>query len=85
MEKAYDIKALGQLVAEEAKKDGLTIAEDAIEKLAKASYLGMKAWAKESAVLSENKFDDFAAAFYDQADGFVVPQIERLDLNGDGK
>ncbi len=85
MEKAYDLKALGQKIKEEAQKEGLTITEEALEKLGKAVYLGSKSWAKESAVLSSTKIDDFIAPFYDQADAFVVPQIEKLDLDKDGK
>ena len=85
MEKAYDLKELGQMIKEEAAKDGLTIAEEALEKLGKAVYLGTKRWGKESAVLSETKIDDFAAPFYDQIDQFVIPQIDKIDLDGDGK
>lgn len=85
MQKAYELKALGEMVIAEAKKDGLTIAEEAVEKLAKAIYFGGKKWASESAVLSENKVDDFAMNFYGYADQFVVPQIEKIDIDGDGK
>lgn len=85
MEKAYELKALGEMIVAEAKKDGLALAEGAVEKLAKAVYLGSKAWAKESAVLSETKVDDFFMPFYDHADGFVLPQIEAIDIDGDGK
>lgn len=84
MNKAYDIKELGQMIIEEAKKDGLTIAEEAVEKLGKAVYNGTKKWAQESAVISETKIDDFIAPFYGQIDQFVVPQIEKIDLDGDG-
>ena len=82
--KAYDLKVLGQKIKEEAAKDGLLMAEETIEKLAKAAYFATKAWAKESAQLSETKIDDFIAGFYDQMDPFVIPQIEKLDLNKDG-
>lgn len=85
MEKAYDLKVLGEIIKAEAKKDGLTIAEDAVEKLGKAVYNGTKKWAKESAVASATKIDDFIAPFYDQLDAAVVPQIEKIDLDGDGK
>lgn len=85
METAYELKALGLKIKEEAAKDGLTLAEETLERLAKAVYIGTKAWAKESAVKSETKIDDFIAPFYDQMDAFVIPQIERLDLNKDGK
>lgn len=85
MKEAYSLEELGQIIKEEAAKDGLTIAEEAVEKLGKAVYNGVKRWGKESAVLSSNKVDDFIAPFYDQMDGFVNPQIEKLDLDGDGK
>lgn len=85
MEKAYDLKALGEKVKEEAKKEGLTFAEEAVESLAKAAYKGFKEWMKESAVLSETKIDDFLAPFYDQVDAIVMPQIDKIDLDKDGK
>jgi len=84
MDKAYDLKALGQKIAEKAKEDGLHLAEEAAEKLAKAAYFGVKEWAKGSAGLSANPIDDFAAKFYDQLDRFIIPQIEKLDLDHDG-
>lgn len=85
MEKAYSIKEFGQMVIEEAKKDGLTLAEEAAEKLAKAAYLGQKRWLKESAILSANKVDDVFVPFYDIADGIVLPMIDKIDIDGDGK
>lgn len=85
MEKAYELKALGEMIVAEAKKDGLVLAESALEKLGKAVYNGSKSWAKESAVVSDNKVDDFMSAFYDNVDAFVLPQIEKIDLDGDGK
>jgi hypothetical protein len=86
MEKAYELKALGLKIMEEAKKDGLTIAEEAAEKLAKAAYIGTKNWFQESAALSENKVDDFISPFFSMADGLVLPQIEAvIDFDGDGK
>jgi len=85
MEKAYDIKELGQRIIAEAKKDGLVILEDAAEKLAKASYIATKGWAKDSAVLSETKIDDFLAPYYDALDAVVMPKIDAIDLDGDGK
>ncbi len=84
MEKAYDLKDLGKRISENAKADGLHIAEEAAEKLAKAVYFGVKEWAIESAVLSENKVDDFAVKFLDYADQYVLPQIEKLDLDHSG-
>lgn len=84
MEKAYDLKALGEIISAEAKKEGLTIAEDALEKLGKAVYQGTKQWAKESARLSDSKVDDFIAPFYDHLDSVVNEQIEKVDLDGSG-
>lgn len=84
MEKPYDLKALGEKIKANAAADGLHIAEEAAEKLGKAVYFGVKDWAKESAAKSENKVDDFVANFYDQIDAYVVPQIEKLDLDKDG-
>jgi hypothetical protein len=85
MEKAYDIKDLGKKVKEEAMKEGLTFAEEAVEALAKAAYFGFKAWLVESAPLSDTKIDDFLLPFYDHIDKLVLPQIEKIDLDGDGK
>ena len=85
MKEAYKLKDLGEMVLEEAKKEGLQIAEEAVEKLAKASYVGTKRWLKESAVISENKVDDFVAPYLDGLDAIVLPQIEKIDFDGDGK
>lgn len=85
MDKAYELKALGQYIKEEAAKDGLELAEQTLEVLAKSVYFGTKRWMKESAPLSETKIDDFIAPFYDNADPYVIPQIEKIDLNKDGK
>lgn len=85
MEKAYDLKALGQKIKEKAAADGLHLAEEAVEKLAKAAYLGFKEWAQESAVVSTNKIDDMFAPAYNFADALVLPQIEAIDLDGDGQ
>lgn len=85
MTKAYDLKALGELIISNAKKEGLTVAEDAVELLAKAAYNSLKEWGKESAKLSETKIDDFISPFYDQLDSLVLPQIAKIDLDGNGK
>ena len=81
---AYSLKLLGQKVIEKAKAKGLPLAEEAAEQIASAAYLGVKEWAQESAVASENKIDDFIAPFYNQIDGFVLPAIEKIDLDGSG-
>lgn len=85
MQQAYELKALGEKILAKAKEDGLTIAEEAVEKIAKAAYLGTKEWAKESAAISDTKIDDFVMPALDYLDGFVLPQIDKIDLDGDGK
>lgn len=81
----YSLKALGNMIRERAAARGLTLAEEAVETLAIAAYEGTKDWGMQSAVLSDNKVDDFIAPFYGQLDGFVIPQIQKIDLDGDGK
>jgi hypothetical protein len=81
MEKAYDLKDLGLKL----KAAGLPIAEEALEHAGAKVYQAFKQWAKESAVVSETKIDDVVAPFYDQLDPMVIPLIEKLDLDGDGK
>lgn len=71
MEKAYDLKALG----EKLKAQGLPVLEDTAEKVYKAT----KEWAQESAIISKNKIDDVVAPFYDQLDKLVLPQIDKID------
>jgi hypothetical protein len=83
-DQAYSLKILGEKIVAKAKEKGLTLAEEAVETLAASVYLGMKDWAVESAVASENKIDDFIAPFYSQIDNFVLPQIQKLDLDGSG-
>jgi hypothetical protein len=85
MEKPYELKALGQAIVARAKEDGLELAEEAVETLAKAAYLGMKDWAKASAAMTATPIDDLGVKFTDYADGFVIAEIEKLDLNKDGK
>lgn len=85
MEKPYDLKDLGAKIIAEAKKEGLPLAEEAAEKLAKAAYFGVKSWYVESAKLSQTKIDDLGLPFIDHVDQFVLPQIEKIDLDGDGK
>jgi len=84
MEKAYSLKDLGKIIVEEAKKEGLTLAEDAVEKLGKSVWTGTKRWVNESATLSENKIDDMVAPALAMLDGVIEENIEKLDLDGDG-
>lgn len=79
---AYDLKKLGEKIAKEA---GLSIAEEALEKLGKGAYVGLKGWLQESAVESDTKIDDLVMPFVDKLDPIVLPLIEKLDLDKDGK
>lgn len=81
MEKAYDIKALGQKL----KDAGLPLAEEQLEAQAGQAYVAIKQWLVESAALSENKIDDIVAGFYAQLDPIVLPLIASIDLDKDGK
>lgn len=81
MEKAYDLAALG----EKLKEQGLPVLEGALESTAGKVYVAVKAWIQESAVLSENRIDDVVAQFLGHLDQFVLPAIEKIDLDGDGK
>lgn len=81
MEKAYDLKVLG----EKLKAKGLLTAEVAVEAAGKEVYGVVKEWFKESAALSKTQLDDLVAPFIDKADETVHAGIEKLDLDGDGK
>lgn len=85
MDKAYDIKALGEAIKAEAEKQGLTLAEEAVETLGKAAWTGTKNWAQESASMSENKIDDLVVPFLNTMDKLVEDGVEKVDLDGDGE
>ena len=85
MEKAYDLKALGQIIIEKAKARGLTIAEDLVESLASAVYLGFRDWQKQSAELTPTAIDNMIEGLTVHLDTFVLPQIVKTDFDGDGK
>lgn len=69
--KAYDFADL----TEKLKAEGLDLAEAGATKV----YAATKAWLKESASLSENKFDDLVVPFLDQLDVVVMPQIDLIN------
>lgn len=75
VKKAYD---LGEL-AEKLKATGLSIAIDAAEMEAGKVYLAVKEWLQESAIVSENKIDDFVSPFIDKLDPFVLPLIDKIN------
>jgi hypothetical protein len=69
--KAYDIQNL----LKRLESKGLHLAEEALMTI----YTEGKAWAKESALLSETKYDDLVVPFVDQLDALIVPQIDKID------
>lgn len=71
MEKAYDLKDL-ELKLKEA---GLPEMEQAAEKC----YGAVKAWLKESAVVSATPYDNLVIPFVDQLDAFVNPALDKID------
>lgn len=85
METPYNVKDLGLIIKQKAEAKGLGLAEDAVETLAIAAYEGLKEWFNQSAQLSPNPVDNFIAPAIGYLDGYVLPQIEKIDLNADGK
>lgn len=84
MDKAYDLRALGEKIIAHAKSEGLAIAEEAVEKLGKAVYTGTTEWLQESATLSTNPIDNMIVPLLDYVDDMVEKQIAKIDLDGDG-
>lgn len=71
MEKAYDLKELGKKL----KEIGLPVAEDACEEVFKS----FMSWLKDSAVVSENPYDDMAVFVYPKIEEFVLEKIDAID------
>ena len=85
MEKSYDIKELGKKIQAKAKEQGLELAEEAIETLAKAALDGTIEWAEESAAMTPTIIDDLGIQGVKQLKHLAYTGVEKLDLNGDGK
>ena len=75
MEKPYGIKDLG----DKLKDRGLDLAEDAAGIVAE-EVLG---WLKESAIASENKYDDMLVAAIPLFEGELKKQIDKIDGKND--
>lgn len=71
MEKAYDLKLLG----EELKKEGLEIAEESLKILVEAMFKFLE----KSAKLSESSYDDMAVIIYPKIKELILSKIE--DIN----
>jgi len=71
MEKAYDIKALGENI----KGKGLDLAEDAIVLVVEELFN----WIEESAKLSETPYDDMGLVVLPQLKKLALAQVDKID------
>jgi len=71
MDKAYDVKAL----AEKLKARGLDVAEDVATEVLGAVF----EFFEESAVLSENKYDDLLLAILPMLKSEALKAIDKID------
>ena len=71
MEKAYDIKALGENI----KSKGLDLAEDAIVLVVEELFN----WIEESAKLSETPYDDMGLVVLPQLKKLALAQVDKID------
>lgn len=71
MEKAYDTKAL----VEKLKAKGMDVAEDA----AILAVTEVMAWFKESALLSENKYDDLVLGVLPLIETEILKLVDKID------
>lgn len=71
MTKPFDFAELGNKL----KGRGLDLAEDAAKIVAEEVI----AWAKESVVLTENKFDDMLLAAFPLIEGSMKEAIDKID------
>lgn len=69
--KAYDVKIL----LEKLKEQGLEIAEES----AKILINGTFDWLEESAVLSENPYDDMAKVVYPKVRDFAIESADKIN------
>lgn len=71
MEKAYDLKLLG----EELKKEGLEIAEESLKIVVNAMFNFLE----KSAELSETPYDNMAAMLYPQIKKLILEEVEKIN------
>lgn len=74
MTTAYDFKGLVEIL----KSQGLEIAEESAKVVIKATFQ----WLKESADISENKYDDLATVLYPQLEQYALEQAEKINPLG---
>jgi hypothetical protein len=71
MDKAYDLKALGEKLKEKGMPE--------VEELAEKAYEALKEWIIESAELSANPFDNMVPGFFGALDSIVKPKLDKID------
>ena len=74
MTNAYDVKGLLEIL----KSQGLEVAEESAKVIIKATFQ----WLKESAEISENKYDDLAVVLYPQLEKYALEQAEKINPIG---
>lgn len=82
MTKPYDLTALGAAVVTAAKANGLEVADHALDVLATSVYQATKQWVKDSAAMSPSFVNDLIVKYVDDLDGYVLPQIAKLEKLG---
>ena len=71
MKKAYDFKVL----LERLKEAGVEVAEESAKVIVETTF----DWTSESAILSENKYDDFLVPFLPKAKAHVLEMAEGIN------
>lgn len=71
MTNAYDLNDL----VNRLKPHGLDLAEDAAKGLVKE----VLAWVKDSALQSENKFDDLTLVVIPMVEEYILKQVDKID------
>jgi hypothetical protein len=71
MEKAYDLKLLG----EELKNEGLEIAEESLKIVIEAMFKFLE----KSALLSETPYDNMAVMLYPKIKELILKEVEKIN------
>ncbi len=71
MEKAYDLKLLG----EELKNEGLEIAEESLKIVVEATFKFLE----KSALLSETPYDNMAVRLYPKIKELILNKVEAIN------
>ena len=77
MEKAYDLKVLGEKI----KAKGLDLAEDALEIVVEELFQ----WVEESAKASKSPYDDMGLVVLPQLKKLALEQVDKVDGEKDSE